>query len=71
MHWKILVQRSKTSIGSGCYRNWKTYLAAFDSKKYKRVLFVAHKEEILNQAAISFKNVRNSDDYDFDSGAKR
>ena len=33
----------------------KTYLAAFDSKKYKRVLFVAHKEEILNQAAISLK----------------
>lgn len=43
----------------------KTYLAAFDSKDYKRVLFVAHREEILNQAAISFKNVRNSDDYGF------
>lgn len=43
----------------------KTYLAAFDSRKYARVLFVAHKEEILNQAAISFRNVRNSDDYGF------
>ena len=43
----------------------KTYLAAFDSQKYARVLFVAHKEEILNQAAISFRNVRNSDDYGF------
>ena len=40
----------------------KTYLAAFDSKNYERVLFVAHREEILNQAAISFQNVRNSDD---------
>lgn len=46
----------------------KTYLAAFDSKEYERVLFVAHREEILNQAAISFKNVRNSDDYGFFNG---
>ena len=43
----------------------KTYLAAFDSINYKRVLFVAHREEILKQAAISFKNVRNSNDYGF------
>ena len=43
----------------------KTYLAAFDSAKYKRVLFVAHREEILKQAAISFRNVRQSDDYGF------
>ena len=43
----------------------KTYLAAFDSRNYRRVLFVAHREEILNQAAISFRNVRNSNDYGF------
>ena len=43
----------------------KTYLAAFDSRKYKRVLFVAHREEILKQAAESFRNVRKSDDYGF------
>ena len=43
----------------------KTYLAAFDSAKYERVLFVAHREEILKQAAVSFKNVRNSADYGF------
>jgi len=43
----------------------KTYLAAFDSAKYERVLFVAHREEILKQAAVSFKNVRNSEDYGF------
>ena len=49
----------------------KTYLAAFDSKDYERVLFVAHREEILNQAAISFKNVRNSDDYGFFNGDEK
>lgn len=38
----------------------KTYLAAFDSLKYEKVLFVAHREEILNQAEISFKNVREN-----------
>lgn len=43
----------------------KTYLAAFDSKEYERVLFVAHREEILQQAAVSFKNVRNSEQYGF------
>lgn len=43
----------------------KTYLAAFDSAKYERVLFVAHREEILQQAAISFANVRGSKDYGF------
>ena len=43
----------------------KTYLAAFDSREYERVLFIAHREEILKQAAISFKNVRNSDDIGF------
>ena len=36
----------------------KTYLAAFDSKEYKKVLFVAHREEILKQAYKSFRNVR-------------
>ena len=49
----------------------KTYLAAFDSKKYERVLFVAHREEILNQAAVSFQNVRNSDDYGFFNGEQK
>lgn len=54
---KALVQAA-TGIG-------KTYLAAFDSAKYEHVLFVAHREEILKQAAVSFRNVRNSDDYGF------
>lgn len=43
----------------------KTYLAAFDSAQYEHVLFVAHREEILKQAAIAFRNVRQSEDYGF------
>lgn len=46
----------------------KTYLAAFDSAAYEHVLFVAHREEILKQAAESFRNVRNSDDFGFFDG---
>lgn len=57
---KGLVQAA-TGIG-------KTYLAAFDSAKYQRVLFVAHREEILKQAAASFQNVRHSMDYGFFDG---
>ncbi len=49
----------------------KTYLAAFDSKNYQKVLFVAHREEILKQAAVSFKNVRNSMITDFSMVEKR
>ena len=49
----------------------KTYLAAFDSKSYERVLFVAHREEILKQAAVSFRNVRNSEDYGFFTGEEK
>ncbi len=47
---KALVQAA-TGIG-------KTYLAAFDSLNFPRVLFVAHREEILAQAQRSFLNVR-------------
>lgn len=35
----------------------KTYLAAFFAKKYKKILFVAHREEILKQAKNSFEKV--------------
>lgn len=60
---KALVQAA-TGVG-------KTYLAAFDSEKYERVLFVAHREEILKQAAASFKNVRHSEDYGFFNGKQK
>lgn len=36
----------------------KTYLAAFDSREFSRILFVAHREEIITQASKSFKNIR-------------
>ncbi|MCU0732998.1 MAG: DEAD/DEAH box helicase family protein, partial [Hyphomonas sp.] len=36
----------------------KTFLAAFDSVASRRVLFVAHREEILTQAMAAFRSVR-------------
>ncbi|WP_172599919.1 DUF3427 domain-containing protein [Cereibacter sphaeroides] len=36
----------------------KTWLAAFDSVPFARVLFVAHREEILTQAMSSFRRIR-------------
>lgn len=35
----------------------KTYLAAFFAQDYKKILFIAHREEILLQAEASFKHV--------------
>lgn len=35
----------------------KTYVAAFFAREFRRVLFVAHREEILRQAAQSFRSV--------------
>jgi len=56
---KALVQAA-TGIG-------KTYLAAFDSRSFKRILFVAHREEILEQAQRSFANVRVGEEYASDT----
>ena len=39
----------------------KTWLSAFDSAGFGRVLFVAHREEILNQALETFRRVRPED----------
>jgi superfamily II DNA or RNA helicase/diadenosine tetraphosphate (Ap4A) HIT family hydrolase/HKD family nuclease len=36
----------------------KTWLSAFDSAKFARVLFVAHREEILRQARATFRSIR-------------
>ncbi len=36
----------------------KTWLAAFDSCRFMRVLFVAHREEILTQAMDTFRRIR-------------
>lgn len=39
----------------------KTYLAAFFAQNYSRVLFIAHREEILHQAKASFERVLEKD----------
>ena len=49
----------------------KTYLAAFDSREYQRILFVAHREEILKQAEKSFKNVRPMSERGFFIGTQK
>ncbi len=49
----------------------KTALAAFDSKKYDRILFVAHREEILKQAAVTFANIRGTKEYGFFNGDEK
>ena len=36
----------------------KTWLSAFDSSSFDRVLFVAHREEILRQARTTFRRIR-------------
>jgi superfamily II DNA or RNA helicase/HKD family nuclease len=39
----------------------KTFLAAFDSLGFRRVMFVAHREELLTQAAEAFRAIRPGD----------
>lgn len=46
----------------------KTYLAAFDSLGFKKVLFVAHREEILKQASESFGKIRPQEEQGFFNG---
>lgn len=46
----------------------KTYLAAFSTKKFNRVLFIAHREEILYQAKKSFEHVMPDRDYGIYNG---
>lgn len=41
----------------------KTYLAGFFAKDFKKVLFIAHREEILYQARKSFKNIMPNKKY--------
>ncbi|MFC1526220.1 DEAD/DEAH box helicase family protein [Candidatus Latescibacterota bacterium] len=36
----------------------KTWLSAFDSEQFRRVLFIAHREEILDQALGTFRRIR-------------
>jgi len=49
----------------------KTYIAAFDSLEFKRVLFVAHREEILKQAEKAFRSVRPKSAIGYYTGDRR
>jgi superfamily II DNA or RNA helicase/HKD family nuclease len=49
----------------------KTFLAAFDSLKFERILFIAHREEILNQAEQTFKRVKPDATTGFFSGNRK
>ncbi|HHX96401.1 MAG TPA: DEAD/DEAH box helicase family protein [Clostridia bacterium] len=49
----------------------KTFLAAFDSQNFKRVLFVAHRQEILEQAARTFRCVRPETAFGFFTGERK
>lgn len=48
-------KRALTILATGM---GKTYLAAFDSREFRRVLFLAHRREILDQARETFLRVR-------------
>ncbi|WP_300358711.1 DEAD/DEAH box helicase family protein [Fusobacterium sp.] len=50
----------------------KTYLAVFDSMNFKKILFVAHRDEILRGAKNSFENVyKNERTYGYFTGLQK
>lgn len=55
----IRVKHEKKALLISATGTGKTYLAAFDVKNFrpKRLLFLAHREQLLNQSINSFKNV--------------
>ncbi|MFD2212377.1 DEAD/DEAH box helicase family protein [Metabacillus endolithicus] len=49
----------------------KTYLAGFFAKRFKRVLFIAHREEILTQAQKSFSTIIKESTFGIYNGNKK
>ena len=49
----------------------KTWLAAFDSRPFRRVLFLAHRDEILQQALNTFRRVRPDSRLGFFNGSDK
>jgi len=49
----------------------KTWLSAFDSQSFRRVLFVAHREEILEQALETYRVIRPHDVFGRYSGSEK
>jgi HKD family nuclease len=64
-HWRPLKRRAGSGRLAGLVvlatGLGKTWLSAFDSKPFRRVLFVAHREEILGQALATFRAIRPHD----------
>lgn len=49
----------------------KTWLAAFDSRSFARILFVAHREEILAQAMATFRKIRPDANFGNYTGSRK
>lgn len=49
----------------------KTWLSAFDSESFDRILFVAHREEILSQAMATFRRLRPTARFGRYAGAEK
>lgn len=49
----------------------KTWLAAFDSEPFEKVLFVAHRDEILIQSMNTFRRIRQSSTFGFYNGQEK
>ncbi|MCW3490227.1 DEAD/DEAH box helicase family protein [Dethiobacter alkaliphilus] len=49
----------------------KTFLSAFDSAGFEKVLFVAHREEILRQAEKTYSVVRDGGEYGYYYGGRK
>ena len=49
----------------------KTYLSAFDSQDFDKVLFLAHREEILRQAEHTYRSVRSDGEYGYYLGGRK
>lgn len=64
-------QGSKRALVQAATGIGKTYLAAFDARYFKRVLFVAHRQEILEQACASFKRVMPERSAGFFQGSRQ
>lgn len=59
-------KKAMVVVGTGL---GKTYLSAFDTLNFNRILFVAHRDEILRDAKKTFENLyKNSKSYGFFNG---
>ena len=70
---KLRQQQEQKALVVAATGTGKTYLAAFDIKNYKpkRLLFLAHRENILIKASSSFRKIDNSNSIGIFSGRKK